>query len=108
MAKKKVVAEPEVIAPVDESIDVFEEVLPEELLEPEEMLFTKIMKDNIGAPVFAIIRDVLKDIDPAVFDEVLQDWIRKDLYVVFPPYTNIRDGYVTELGKLYARNTYGL
>ena len=132
MAKKKeevkVVAEPEIeveIEVIDQGLQGSEledelEVEPEVELEvepeddgsqgdiDEQILLRKILVDCVGAPVFAIIRDALDDSDPDRWNNVINKWIHKDYYIVISPARDIRDGYLTELGKLHARNSYNI
>ena len=74
----------------------------------ERILLKRILIDNLGAPVFAIIRDTLDDEDPERWNSIIKKWVAKDYFVVIPPGNDIRDGYLTETGKLYAKVTYNL
>lgn len=71
----------------------------------EEILLYRILVDCFGAPVFAVIRDTLNDEDPERWDSILRDWEAKGYYVT--PY-DLRSGGLTESGRIYARNTYGI
>ncbi len=72
----------------------------------EEELLRKMIIDNVGMPTFTIVRDVFRN-NPGI-DGILSEWARKDYYVILPPGNNIRDGYLTESGRLYALNTFGI
>lgn len=75
------------------------------VLTDEYILMEKILVTHPNAPVFSIIRDVLDDSDPDRWDNILLDLERRDMYArVY----DLRDGYLTELGKHYARFTLGL
>ena len=74
----------------------------------ERILLKRILIDNLGAPVLAIIRDTLDDEDPERWNSIIKKWVAKDYFVVIPPGNDIRDGYLTETGKLYAKVTYNL
>ena len=128
MAKKK----EEVNIPVEE---VKEEVIEPEVAEPEvtepeevepegdvdagveeetqgsideRILLKRIIVDNPSAPVFAIVRDTLDDSDPERWDSIIRRWIAKDYFIVIPPGADIRDGYLSDLGRLYAKVEYNL
>lgn len=79
--------------------------IPAVPIEGEQLLLKRIIQDYPHVPLFAIIRDTLDDSDPSIWDDIINEWIRKDYYI---PIYGIRDGYLTELGLLYARNEYGL
>lgn len=74
-------------------------------VEAEQVLLKRIIQEYPHVPLFAIIRDTLDDSDPCVWDDIINEWVRKDYYI---PIYGVRDGYLTELGLLYARNEYGL
>lgn len=74
----------------------------------ERILLKRIIVDNPGAPVFAIIRDTLDDEDPERWNSVIRKWISKDYFIVIPPGNDIRDGYLSETGKLYAKTEFNL
>jgi len=113
MAKKKeevkVVVEPEIemeIQVVNQELELEDDGSQGDI--DEQILLRKILVDCVGAPVFAIIRDALDDSDPYRWNNVINKWIHKDYYIPISPAKDIRDGYLTELGKLYARNTYNI
>ena len=108
---KKVVEPTLVIDTIDVVVGTPEEMKKETKVpdtvpvEAEQLLLKKIIIDNPIVPLFAIIRDTLDDSDPSIWNDVIKEWIRKDYYIQI---YDLRDGYLTELGKLYARNEYGL
>lgn len=108
----------EVAEKVTEAAEVVEEESVEEVVEEpvddsqgfidERILLRRIILDNPGAPVFAIIRDTLDDSDPERWNSVIRRWVNKDYFIVIPPGNDIRDGYLSETGRLYAKVTYNI
>lgn len=87
----------------DEGEGEDEEDIP--VLTDEYILIEKMFVTHSQAPTFAIIRDILDDSDPDRWDNVLLSLERRDMY---SRVYDLRDGYLTELGKHYARFTLGL
>lgn len=107
-------AEKKIKKPTKKLVETLEEIV-EPIVEPVEEwqepdweveLLKAMIQSHRGMPTFAIIRDAFDNTNN--FDPVIRDWIVRDYYIVIPPGNNIRDGYLTDSGRLYARNKFNI
>jgi len=77
--------------------------VPEFVNDECELLYNMLVSNSL-MQVGEIIDDVLGG-EGTRWDPILIDWISKDFY--WPVY-NIRDGHLTEFGKMYAYDEYGI
>lgn len=107
VAPEPKVIEPEVTEPEEGEVDAGMEEETQGSVD-ERILLKRIIVDNPGAPIFAIIRDTLDDEDPERWNSIIRGWINKDYFIVIPPGNDIRDGYLSETGRLYAKVMYNI